>query len=71
MNDFQKSLDRYLTSEPEDHYTSWYEQMSEFISAEFYHRYEDQIETYGSSMDKVIYSFFVDGLSPQEAAEKT
>ena len=70
MNDFQKSLDRYLTSEPEDHYSIWYEKIFEFMTQEFYDKHEKEIETDLSPMDKMIHSFYNDDLSPKQAAEK-
>ena len=38
MNNFQQSLDRYLTSEPEDDYTPYVEAVIDAYSEEFYQK---------------------------------
>jgi len=44
MGDWKQSLDRYLTTEPEDNFTPWVEKVVEAFSEEFYEANEDWIE---------------------------
>ncbi len=66
MNNFQVSLDRYLTTPPEDGFTGWYEQVIEHLSDDFYTRNEDWVEEEGGMCTDWLNRLF--DRSPKEAA---
>ena len=69
MNDFQKSLDRYLTTEPVDSYSVWHERVVESFTDYFYNNFSDWILEYDGQCDRWLTKLYADGCDPDHAAK--
>ena len=73
MKDWKKSLDNYLTTEPNDGFDNWCEQVTDCFSDKFYDLNEDWIfETNGQKGQCIqwLNKYFKEGKSPSEAAQQ-
>jgi len=61
-------LDRYLTSEPDDGYDGWFEQVVDNFTDEFYYQYEEKLQDPDSFISKTIDGYWDNGYSPKETA---
>ena len=69
MSQHQKnSLDRWLTTEPEDSYTPYYEEVVERFTESFYEAHEESIVCSDGSIPTWIERMYNKGRSPKEAA---
>jgi hypothetical protein len=62
-----KGLDRYLTSEPEDYFTPFFEAVCELINDSFFEQNEDWI-LYDKECENFIFEAYKKGLSPENIA---
>lgn len=66
---WKQSLDRYLTSEPEDNYTPYCEQvLGNEISNEFHKAHEDWLFQDGGLCDEWLWKLYDKGIEPSRAA---
>lgn len=68
MNNFQRSLDKYLTTEPVNHYGPWHEQVVESFTDDFYNNHSDWILEYDGQCDRWLSKLYEDDCSPEHAA---
>ena len=68
---WKQSLDRYLTSEPEDYFTPYCDEIIEkYISDDFYKNYyEDSVLMNSDIEDRWLSKLFRKGYTPEEAAK--
>lgn len=70
MNSFQKSLDKYLTTEPDDGFYSWAEQVDNLFSEEFFNKNEDWIIKHDGQCNEWMNKlFYKKSKSPKLASE--
>ena len=67
MNSFQKSLDRYLTTEPEDYFTPWGEKVIELFPENFFNENEDWVLDYDGLCNKWMNKLF-NSKTPEQAS---
>ena len=70
MNDFATSLDKYLTTQPDDGFDSWFESVCDRLSKPF-SDWDDMADNTPSCSDEFIETcdlLFSAGLTPDEAA---
>jgi hypothetical protein len=70
MNHFQKSLDRYLTSEPQDDFSPYFDEVTESMSNSFFEKNEDWIIGYKTSdqCEKWVYKLYRKDYKPKKVA---
>lgn len=75
MNEFQRSLDRYLTTEPEDRFTPWVEDVYNAYGEDFYKMaYGDSDKAIPHFEDSTVENGWLNklydkGYSPEQAAK--
>jgi len=68
MNDWQRSLDKYLTSEPNDGFNNWVELLVDELNDETYLKHEDWL-LFSSESSEWFGELFDRGYNPQKGAE--
>jgi len=70
MNNFSISLDRYLTTPPDDGFDSWIESVCDGLSNEFseWDNAADNAPSFSDEFTKMCYTFFSAGLTPGQAS---
>lgn len=68
---WKKSLDKYLSSPPDDGFDGWYDEVVEkHLTDDFFNKYEDFIMESSGQFNKWMNKlFFEKGKSPEEAAK--
>ena len=70
LTSFQQSLDRYLTTPPEDRYNDqWWDELMESFSNEFFQNNEEFIVDEDGQCDKWAYRLFENDKMPSEASK--
>lgn len=71
MNNWQKSLDNYLTTHPDDGFETWTEELfGKHISSEFYYENEIWIDEYDGQCNKWLQKLFYNkGYMPEVGAK--
>lgn len=72
MNNFQKSLDKYLTSEPDDNFYEYYwSKVTNLIDDNFYEENEAWFEdfTQDAEINELMLYCYNNNLDPKEAAD--
>lgn len=62
------SLDRYLTSAPDDRFDSWVESVFDEMSDSFYNENEKMLNEYDGKCNKWLNILFNRGYAPKQAA---
>lgn len=70
MSNWKQSLDRYLTSEPEDNFTPFCEQVDEAFSDEFYEKNESWISFQDGLCNKWLNKLYKTGDGDAEKAAR-
>lgn len=63
---WKQSLDRYLTTPPDDGFDGFFDQVIELLPSGFYEEYEGWL--YGDECNTILYSYFRHGYTPEQAA---
>lgn len=70
MTAFQISLDRYLTSEPEDDYTPFCEQVDEFLPNHIWNFLEANAAFFQENTNDIYWKLYrKEGVTPERAAK--
>lgn len=69
--DWKSSLDKYLTTPPDDGYDGWYEQVIEILPDDFYEPNQDWLVTssFDSQCNKWMWKMFRKGHHPEQAGK--
>ncbi len=67
-NDWKASLDRYLTTEPEDDFTPYVEAICNYVPEEFYNQHESWFDEYDGECNRLLSLCFSEGIEPKQAA---
>lgn len=67
--DWKNSLDRYLTTEPEDGFSGWADVVLDKMSDDFYNLNEDWLFEYDGQCNKWLNKLFNKGKEYSEAAQ--
>jgi hypothetical protein len=70
MEDWKKSLDKHLTTEPNDGFDNWCEEVTDCFSDKFYDLNEEWIFETNKQCSKWLEKHFIEGKSPSEAAQQ-
>lgn len=63
---WKQSLDRYLTTPPEDRFDNYCDEIIECVSKDFYDNNEDWLNSQEAT--NIMDSYFRSGITPKEAA---
>jgi len=69
MEDWKKSLDRYLTTEPSSDFDDWCEKVIDKFSFAFWNSQEVWIDEYDGQCNKWLNKLYQKQYEPQKAAE--
>jgi hypothetical protein len=69
MNNWKQSLDRYLTTEPEDYFTPYCESVVDKLSDDFYEWHDGWLNEHDGECNKLLSFLFSECIEPSQAAK--
>lgn len=65
---WKQSLDKYLTTPPDDGFDGYFDQVIELLPTGFYNEYEGWLM--GDVCNTIVYAYFRDGYTVEQAVEE-